>query len=225
MRRHPQFFFLYTTWDSECLKHRQLFSAEPGLRVGQICCSRSPIGWMTECKRNKRLAGWDLQFWQRTLEVGLEPRRRISECCVASLLGDWPFPPNGNRQALSTRPISGKTPALFSFPQRTLSATDLFNCKEMFGSTSGPLCRGGIVCVCIYIYSPFSYPLSLCFSVSTQNKLFSQCLIQQKAWKCSALFQRFSVKEEEGETEKEKRREGTGAEWRGLLVIKPSFCG
>lgn len=93
------------------------------------------------------------------------PTLRLAIGCFHPTATDSPFQPGQ---------LVKKMAVLFSFPQRSLSATDLFNCKEMFSSAPGTPVQGWNC-----TYPSFSYSLSLCSSFSIQYKLFSPCLIQQ----------------------------------------------
>ena len=167
---------------------------------------------MTECVKGirLRLARWDLQLRQWKPEVGRrKPQRSIFLSAYATAsLGDWPLPPNNNWQSFSTRPISGKKRlSCLAFLSADYRRQIFFNCKEMLSSTPGTPVQGRNC-----IYPPFFiFPLSLCFSFSTQYKLFSPCLIQQKAWKCSALSLCFTLKkEDDGKIERGRERERRG---------------
>ena len=148
--------------------------------------------------------------------------------------GDWLLLPSDSWLSLSTRPISGekkkKAACPVSYPQRGLSGTDLFNCKETLSSTPGTPEQGRNCTYPPFFFFPYSF--SPRYRFSAQDKLFSPCLIQQKAWKCSALSLCLALKGKEddemaGEGERDRDEEEQSEERggrRGLLVIELRFC-
>lgn len=135
------------------MKHRQLFTTEPGVRDGQICYLWGPI----ECVKGIRdwqdgIYSTDYESWRwegnlRGVLLSAMPPLHLAIGCFYTTTTDSPFQPG---QLVKKRSV------LFSFPQRSLSATDLFNCKEMFSSTPGTPVHGAE----LYISSFFIFPLS-----------------------------------------------------------------
>lgn len=73
----------------------------------------------------------------------------LSELHAIPPLGDWLLPPNANWQS-SSNPgqLVKKWPSCLTFLGAVYQRTDLFNCKDMFGSAPGTPVQGWN---CIYI--------------------------------------------------------------------------
>lgn len=240
MRRHRQVFLFSVNH----LRLRNVWNtvnyspSSPELEMGRfVTCGAQLEGCgvkTTEsvCERNKELARWDLQRRQWELKVPREASEEYFQVRCHPSACDWLLLPSDSWQSLSTRPISGekKKAVLFSYPQPGLSGTDLFNCKETLSSTPGTPEQGRNCTYPPFSFFFFTYSFSPRFSFSTQDKLFSLCLIQQKAWKCSALSLCLALKEKEDDEmagegdgdEEEQSEERRGR--RGLLVIELRFC-
>ena len=165
------------------------------------------------------MRNWRDGIYRWKLEVGRKPRRTVSECLSTPLLGDWLLPPNNNWQP--DRRTKGPSCLAFLSP---VDLPQIFLIVENVEQHSGDAWEGGRI---VDIFSFLAFRLS-CLSFSTQHKLFPGCLIQQKAWKCSALSLCFAVgQREDSEGRKQKGINGDGVKRggrRGLLVIELCFC-
>lgn len=160
------------------MKRCQLFTIEPGVRDGHICYLRSPIGWLQ--RKDDRVCVKGIRDWQDGIYSSGNKSWRWKGSLGGLLLSAMPplcsaigyFHPTTTDSPFQPSQLVKKRPSCLAFPDAVYQRQIFLIVKKCSAVHSGPLCRGEIV------YPPFSYSLSLCFSSSTQYKLFPPCLIQ-----------------------------------------------
>ena len=168
MRRHRQVFSLFCKppETEKRLKHCQLFTIQPGVRDGQICYLRSPIGRQRRkddrecvcvcvcvCERSKELARWDLQRRQWELKVPREDSEEHFQVRChpsASVIGCF----------CPTTADSPSYPGQLVEKKRGLSCSAILSAeyqeqiflivKKRSAALQGPQSRGGIVHILLF---------------------------------------------------------------------------